>query len=76
MQPEILDDFTKTPCKILMGHQRAIRELAYSEKHKIIVSIGFDFLVYVWNPYLEKEIIKLEGHKTPLVGVNCLPSLG
>ena len=50
---DILDDFTKTPCKILAGHNRAIRELAYSERHKVIVSIGFDFDVYVWNPYLE-----------------------
>ena len=29
----------------------AIREIAYSEKFKILVSVGFDFKVMVWNPY-------------------------
>lgn len=74
LQPEIFDEYTKTPCKVLAGHNRAIRELAYSKIHKIIVSVGFDFTVYVWNPYLESYIIKLDEHENPLVGVNCLPA--
>jgi len=49
--------------------------MAYSEKHKIIVSCGFDFEVFVWNPYMESKIMKLEGHDHPLVGVNCLPQM-
>lgn len=49
--------------------------MAYSEKHKIIVSCGFDFEVFVWNPYMEEKIIKLDGHEHPLVGVNCLPQM-
>ena len=49
--------------------------MAYSEKHKVIVSCGFDFEVCVWNPYLTTAIIKLEGHEHPLIGVNCLPNL-
>lgn len=76
LKPEIFDDFTKTPCKVLEGHNRAVRELAYSKQHKIIVSVGFDFTVYVWNPYLQNFIIKLDEHENPLVGVNCLPSIG
>jgi WD40 repeat protein len=76
LKPEIFDDYTKTPCKVLAGHNRAVRELAYSKIHKIIVSVGFDFTVYVWNPYLENYIIKLDEHENPLVGVNCLPTLG
>ena len=76
LQPEIFDDYTKEPCKILSGHTRAIRELAYSKIHKINVSVGFDFTIYVWNPYLENYIIKLDEHENPLVGVNCLPALG
>lgn len=72
---EIFSDFTVTPIKVLQGHKRAVRELAYSEKHKIIVSCGFDLEVFVWNPYMEISIIKLDGHEHPLVGVNCLPQL-
>ena len=53
------------------GHKKAIREIAYSKDYKILVSVGFDFQVFVWNPYSFKEIIKLDGHESPLVGVNC-----
>jgi WD40 repeat protein len=59
----------------LKGHKKAVREMAYSEKHKIIVSCGFDFEVFVWNPYLEEKIMKLDGHEHPLVGVNVLSNL-
>jgi WD40 repeat protein len=52
-----------------------VRELAYSEKHKILVSCGFDFEVFVWNPYLEEKIMRLDGHEHPLVGVNVISSL-
>ena len=66
---------TKEPSKELIGHQKAVREIAYSEKHKILVSCGFDFAVFVWNPYYAKYIIKLEGHEHPLVGVNIPKNL-
>lgn len=72
---ELTEDFTKQPAKILKGHNKAVREMAYSEKHKIIVSCGFDFEVFVWNPYLEEKIMKLTGHEKSLVGVNVLPQL-
>ena len=68
-------DLVVTPIKTLTGHKRAVREMAYSEKHKVLVSCGFDFDVFVWNPYLREPIITLEGHDHPLVGVNCLPNL-
>jgi hypothetical protein len=37
------DDISKLKKKTLEGHKRAIREIAYSEKYKILVSVGFDF---------------------------------
>ncbi len=61
----------KEPLKKLEGHRMAIREIAYSESFKILVSVGFDFKVMVWNPYWKDAIIKLDGHESPLVGVNC-----
>lgn len=72
---ELLDDTAKEPTKTLIGHSKAVREIAYSERHKILVSCGFDFEVFVWNPYCEKYIIKLDGHESPLVGVNCPSNL-
>ncbi len=68
---DLFDDFAKEPRSILEGHSKAVREIAYSERHKILVSCGFDFQVLVWNPYCEKYIMKLDGHDSPLVGVNC-----
>ena len=66
-----VEEYSKEPSKTLKGHEKAVREIAYSERHKILVSCGFDFEVFVWNPYYEKYILKLEGHESPLVGVNC-----
>ena len=45
MSEEIFNDLTITPIKTLsgQGHKRAVREMAYSEKHKVLVSCGFDF---------------------------------
>ena len=37
--------------KRLSGHTKGIREIAYSKAHKILISVGFDFQVLVWNPY-------------------------
>ena len=52
MNEEVYSDMTVTPIKTLIGHMRAVREMAYSEKHKVIISCGFEFDVFVWNPYL------------------------
>ena len=68
---ETFDELAKEPTKKLEGHKKAIREIAYSHSYKVLVSVGFDFQVFVWNPYWEKEIIKLDGHESPLIGVNC-----
>ena len=49
--------------------------MAYSEKHKVLISCGFEFEVFIWNPYLSMAINHLEGHEHPLIGVNVLPNL-
>ena len=40
---DIGDDVAKEATKKLVGHKRAIREIAYSSDYKILVSVGFDF---------------------------------
>ena len=72
---DVYNDEPVTPIKILAGHKRAVREMAYSEKHKVLISCGFDFDVLVWNPYLSGSIMILDGHEHPLIGVNCLQNL-
>lgn len=70
-ESKVHEEKAKEPLKKLEGHRMAIREIAYSESFKILVSVGFDFKVMVWNPYWKDAIIKLDGHESPLVGVNC-----
>jgi WD40 repeat protein len=71
----LFEEFTKTPKKELLGHTKAVREMAYSERHKILISCGFDFEIFVWNPYMKSRILKLDGHEHPLVGVQCISQL-
>lgn len=72
----LMEDFyVKPTIKELKGHQKGVRQIAYSPENKILVSCGFDFEVFVWNPYYEEYIIKLTGHESPLVGVNCLKGM-
>jgi WD40 repeat protein len=68
---KVHEEKAKEPLKRLEGHRMAIREIAYSESYKILVSVGFDFKVMVWNPYSKDAVMKLDGHESPLVGVNC-----
>jgi WD40 repeat protein len=72
---EMDDDVSKLKKKTLEGHKKAIREIAYSEAYKVLISVGFDFQIFLWCPYIEKEIMKIEAHEVPLVGVNCPPGL-
>jgi len=69
------DDVSKLKKKTLCGHNKAIREIAYSEAYKILISVGFDFHVFLWCPYIEQNIQELKAHEVPLVGVNCPPGL-
>lgn len=62
MIPEALkenDQTIKQPTKTLVGHKKAVREIAYSAEYKTLISCGFDFEIFVWNPYLETKIITL-----------------
>ena len=68
------DQTIKQPTKTLVGHKKAVREIAYSAEYKTLISCGFDFEIFVWNPYLEEPTISLKGHENPLVGVNCISS--
>ncbi|CAG9333906.1 unnamed protein product [Blepharisma stoltei] len=59
------------PRKILQGHIKAIRYLAYSYAYNLLISCGFEFDALVWNPYVSEPICHLKGHESPLTGVEC-----
>lgn len=53
--------------KILKGHSKSIRSLAYQEFNGIMVSCSFEFLIYLWNPYLNDPVMKIKGFKEKLI---------
>ena len=57
----------------LEGHEKGVRALAYNSDHRFMVSGGFDYDVLVWNPYVERLILRLHGHNAPIVGVEMVP---
>ena len=58
----------------LEGHEKGVRSLAYNSDHRFMVSGGFDYDALVWNPYVERLILRLHGHNAPLVGVEMVPN--
>ena len=44
------------------AHGQGVRSLCYSEEHRFLISAGFDYEAVVWNPYVEKMILRLHGH--------------
>jgi len=61
----------KKPKKVLCGHTKAVRYLAYSQRYNLLVSCGFEFDALVWNPYVSIPICQLKGHEAPLCGIEC-----
>ena len=68
---DIKFDNNVSPRKILEGHIKAVRFLAYSHTFNLLISCGFEFEALVWNPYWNKPICRLKGHEAPLTGVEC-----
>ena len=54
------------------GHVRGVLSLAYFEHHKLLVSAGFDHDAFVWSPFGDSVLFKLEGHRTSLTSVERL----
>ena len=57
----------------LLGHAKGIRKLSYSTEYRFLVSVGFDFDVFVWNPYVANQNMRLHDHGCSLCGVEVLP---
>jgi len=60
--------------RTLLGHAKGIRKLSYSTEYRFLISVGFDFDVFVWNPYVANLILRLHDHGCSLCGVEILNS--
>eukprot|EP00698_Gefionella_okellyi_P023237 TRINITY_DN7870_c0_g1_i1.p1 TRINITY_DN7870_c0_g1~~TRINITY_DN7870_c0_g1_i1.p1 ORF type:complete len:1084 (+),score=205.12 TRINITY_DN7870_c0_g1_i1:81-3332(+) len=66
----VLHDLDKwQPFNTLVGHKRNVTCFAYAPTARLLISGGFDRDVIVWNPYTQKPIWNLEGHKDSIVGI-------
>jgi len=41
---------------MLEGHSKGVTSLAYSSEYRFLVSGGFEFEIFVWNPYVQQQI--------------------
>lgn len=62
----IWDVHTGKFLRVLKGHYKGVRSLAYSKSYRILVSAGFDYEACVWNPFVERLTFRLQGHAAPL----------
>ncbi len=60
--------------RTLNGHAKGVRRIAYSPEWKVLVSVGFDFDVLVWNPYVAHLILRMQDHGCSLCGVEIVPN--
>lgn len=60
-----------TPDKIMKGHRRAINQVLYCPLSQYLLSSGYETLVYLWNPLVEKPIKALD-HDGPVLIMACV----
>ncbi|GMI16999.1 hypothetical protein TrLO_g12132 [Triparma laevis f. longispina] len=60
--------------RTLVGHKKGIRKITYSSEYRFLISVGFDFDVLVWNPYVANLILRLSDHGCSLCGAEIIPN--
>lgn len=51
----------------LTGHKFAMRSLVYAPEHELLLGGGFDFDLYVWDPWTRLLSMRLTGHMTSVL---------
>ena len=49
------------------GHQKAVFSFDWSEDLKLIASCGSERTAYIWNPFMQNPVYKLDGFQCALV---------
>merc|ERR1712136_684944 len=58
--------------QLLEGHQMGVRCMAFAASNKVLVTGGFDYNLFVWNPYVGTSTHVIRGHVAPIVGIEVL----
>jgi WD40 repeat protein len=54
----------------LRGHKGGVRKLACGGD--ILVSVGFDYDAYAWDVSAKKQVLRMQGHRCSLVGIEVI----
>eukprot|EP01063_Lacrimia_lanifica_P036120 TRINITY_DN7077_c0_g1_i1.p1 TRINITY_DN7077_c0_g1~~TRINITY_DN7077_c0_g1_i1.p1 ORF type:complete len:1169 (+),score=251.36 TRINITY_DN7077_c0_g1_i1:2-3508(+) len=66
---KIINIETGNTVRDLVGHEKSVFTLDWSEAQRIIATCGSERHVLIWNPFMKKPIFSLVGHASPLMGV-------
>ncbi|TMW55307.1 hypothetical protein Poli38472_013198 [Pythium oligandrum] len=53
----------------LVGHTHGVKQLVYSKDHDLLLSAGFEFDAFGWDVASRQVVMKLAGHRAPLIGI-------
>ncbi|TYZ61783.1 hypothetical protein PybrP1_000382, partial [[Pythium] brassicae (nom. inval.)] len=57
------------PRGALAAHSHGVKQLAYSAQHDLLLSAGFEYDALGWDLASRQVVLRLAGHRAPLVGV-------
>merc|ERR1719387_3268135 len=56
----------------LEGHKMGVRCMAFVTSTKFLVTGGYDYDLFVWNPYIRESIHAIPGHLAPIIGIEVI----
>jgi len=62
----------QTDVRQFVGHQAAVRSVAFTPNNKFLVSAGYDNNVRVWGLASGEEMRRLGGHQGPIISIAVL----
>ncbi len=63
------DTITGDQKRVYTEHTMGVVSLTFNTEHILLFSAGFDHDIYVWNPYIDNPVYKVQAHNAPIVCV-------
>ena len=60
----------------LTGHARGVKQMIYMAEIDLLLSCGFECDAYGWDLSNKRQVMRLRGHRFPLVGIQPLRRFG
>lgn len=64
---KVLNIEHSTSHRTLVGHRKGVYSIDWNKGYKLLASCGMERDVFIWNPFISKEVAQLQGHTAPLV---------